>query len=306
MRTLVLMLSTFAFVLVARTAFAASPGDKAVLAALDVWKEAMLKKDRAALEKIFHPDLSYGHSSAMVETKAEAIPHIVDSAGWEAIEFADTTVRVRGNLALVNGKTDMHQRGKDKVTISKLIVLTVWVKGAQGWQMIARQAVRRPDDDQVIAARAALAATAAAKPPAPPTPPRRNDPPKGGPLLERSVAVVGPDPDVEGHLAVGGEAEGGAVALDHLEDGAGGEDVEEVDEQVDALVDQGLQLEAGLQVEALQIGQAQLAVVARIVDVGAGGVAQAGAVVGEGAVDHVAVQAVVGDARAVKVAHAGR
>ena len=61
----------------------------------------------------------------------------------------------------------MHQRNKDKpTTISKLTVLTVWVKGAQGWQMIARQAVRRPDDDQVIAARAALAATAA-KPPRP-------------------------------------------------------------------------------------------------------------------------------------------
>jgi hypothetical protein len=29
------------------------------------------------------------------------------------------------------------------------------------WQMIARQAVRRPDDEQVIAAKAALAATSA-------------------------------------------------------------------------------------------------------------------------------------------------
>ena len=46
------------------------------------------------------------------------------------------------------------------MSISKLIVLTVWVKGKPGWQMIARQAVRRADDDQVIAAKAALAATA--------------------------------------------------------------------------------------------------------------------------------------------------
>ena len=127
----------------------------------------MLKKDRAALEKIFHPDLSYGHSSAKVETKAQAIPGAVNSLGWDAIEFSDTTVRLQGNVALVNGKTDMHQRGKEKTTISKLVVLTVWVKGAAGWQMIARQAVRRADDDQVIAAKAALAATAAAAKPAP-------------------------------------------------------------------------------------------------------------------------------------------
>jgi hypothetical protein len=173
MRKLVLISSVFAFVLAAQPAVAASPGDKAVLAALDTWKEAMLKRDRAALEKIFHPDLSYAHSSAMVETKEQAIPHIVDGLGWEAIEFADTTVRMQGKVAIVNGKTDMHQRGKDKVTISKLIVLTVWVKGPQGWQMIARQAVRRPDDAQVIAAKAALAATAPATParaPAAPAP----------------------------------------------------------------------------------------------------------------------------------------
>jgi ketosteroid isomerase-like protein len=172
MRKLVRMSIAAAFVtsfaLAMPPASAASPTEKAVLAALDGWKTAMLAKDAAALEKIFHPDLSYGHSSASVETKEQAIANVVKSAGWEAIDLADTTVRLQGNVAIVNGKTDMHQRGKDKVTISKLIMLTVWVKGRPGWQMIARQAVRRPDDDQVIAARAALAATA--KPAATPPP----------------------------------------------------------------------------------------------------------------------------------------
>jgi ketosteroid isomerase-like protein len=171
MRKVIPLSVAFAFVLAAPTAFAASPGEKAVLAALDAYKDAMVKQDRAALEKVFHAELSYGHSSAMVESKAQAIPHIVDGSGWEAIEFSDTTVRVKGNLALVNGKTDMHQRNKGKpTTISKLVVLTVWLKGPQGWQMIARQAVRRADDDQVIAAKAALAATAATRTAAAPAP----------------------------------------------------------------------------------------------------------------------------------------
>lgn len=164
MRKLVLVLCAFASLLAAAPAFAANPADKAVLAAVDAWKEAMLKKDRAALEKIFHADLSYSHSSALVETKAQAIPHIVDGLGWEAIDLSETTVRLQGNVAIVNGKVDMHQRNKDKPTsISKLVQLSVWVKGKQGWQMIARQAVRRPDDEQVVAAKAALAAQEAAK-----------------------------------------------------------------------------------------------------------------------------------------------
>jgi ketosteroid isomerase-like protein len=169
MRNLVLIPSAFAFVLVVQPAFAASPGETAVLAALDTWKEAMLKQDRTALEKMFHPDLSYGYPSAIVHSREEAIQHIVDGAGWEAIELAETTVRLRGNVAIVNGKTEMHQRNKGQATtISKLVVLTVWVKGQRGWQMIARQAVRRADDAQVIAARAALAAAPAAKAPAAP------------------------------------------------------------------------------------------------------------------------------------------
>jgi ketosteroid isomerase-like protein len=171
MRKLVLISGAFAFLMAAGPAIAAPNAEKAVLAAMDAWKEAMVKKDRAALEKIFHPDLSYAHSSALVETKAQAIPHIVDGLGWESIELSDTTVRLQGNVAIVNGKADMRQRNKDKpTTTSKLVVLTVWVKGKQGWQMIARQAVRRADDEQVIAAHAAMAATAAApaKAPVPP------------------------------------------------------------------------------------------------------------------------------------------
>ncbi len=165
MRKLIAVSCTFVFIVMAAAAFAASSGEKEVLNALDGLKQAMLKQDRSALEKIFHPDLTYSHSSAKVEDKAQAIAHMVDGLGWEAIELADTTVRFQGKVAIVNGKADFHERKKDQpTTVTKLLILTVWVKGTQGWQLIARQAVRRPDDAQVIAAQAALAAAATAAP----------------------------------------------------------------------------------------------------------------------------------------------
>jgi len=165
MRQLISVSSAFMFIMMAQPVFAASSGEKEVLAAMDGLKEAMLKKDRATLEKIFHPDLTYSHSSAKVENKAQAIAHMVDGLGWEAIELADTTVRLQGNVAIVNGKADFHERKKDQPpTVAKLLILTVWVKGPPGWQLIARQAVRRPDDAQVMAAQAALAGANAAQP----------------------------------------------------------------------------------------------------------------------------------------------
>jgi ketosteroid isomerase-like protein len=127
----------------AATPAVAAPADKEVLAAQDVWKQAVMKKDRALFEKILHPDLSYGHSSGATETKAQAIEHVMKTGVvYTAIDFTDTKVKVHGNTALVTGKVDYHQKGKDKTNVINLVVLSVWVKGAQGWQMLARQSTR--------------------------------------------------------------------------------------------------------------------------------------------------------------------
>ena len=95
-----------------------------MLAALDAWKVAMLKQGSGGAGEDLPPGR---HLRALqrgrARTRQQAITGVVDSQGWEAIEFSETTVRLLpGNVALVNGKTDMHQRNKDKpTTISKLI-----------------------------------------------------------------------------------------------------------------------------------------------------------------------------------------
>jgi ketosteroid isomerase-like protein len=125
------------------TAAHANPEEKAVLAAMETWKQAMLKKDRAAFEKVLHPELVYGHSNGNLEDKAQAIKHVVDgTATWEEVTFTDTKVRVRGTTAFVTGKVQYKERETDRREVVNLAVLSVWVKGAQGWQMFARQATR--------------------------------------------------------------------------------------------------------------------------------------------------------------------
>lgn len=134
---------TFSAMLLIALATSGTGPEQEVLAAQDLWRQAMTRKDRAAFEKVLHPDLSYGHSSGLIETKAQAIQHVLgSSAVWERIEFRDTKVRVSGNTAYVTGKVDVHQRGKQNRTLIKLVVLSVWVKERAGWQMLARQATR--------------------------------------------------------------------------------------------------------------------------------------------------------------------
>jgi ketosteroid isomerase-like protein len=131
--------------IVAPLARAADAGaEKAVLAAQDAWKQALIKKDRAAFDKVLHPDLRYGHSDGHIEDKATAIKMIVDGAAdWQAVNFADTNVRVLGNTAFVTGKVQYLEREHGQLSEINLVVLSAWVKEARGaWQMIARQATR--------------------------------------------------------------------------------------------------------------------------------------------------------------------
>ena|SRR6476620_1441188 len=114
--------------------------DKEILAAMDAYKEAMTHKDGAALEKLLSSDLMYTHSGGQFETKADVIKSI--SSGKtivEKIDFSGTTVRIYGKTALVKGKVDLYHSSTNIVHMN---VLHVWVKGPQGWQMVARQATR--------------------------------------------------------------------------------------------------------------------------------------------------------------------
>jgi ketosteroid isomerase-like protein len=136
-------------VLTAGALFAASnpAAEKEVLAALDTWRNAVMKRDRAAYDKILHPDLTYALSNGAVETKEQQFKHMMESSvTYEAVPVSDTRVHLHGaNIALTPTKMEFHQRSKDgKLAIIKMQVLMVWMKTPRGWQLIGRQSTR-PD-----------------------------------------------------------------------------------------------------------------------------------------------------------------
>jgi ketosteroid isomerase-like protein len=127
---------------------AATPDPKAekeVLATMDAYKQAMMKKDAAALTRIVSDDLTYTHSSNLHQDKAALLASLKENTVVEAIDFKDLKVRVYGNTAVVKGDVDFRNNAAGVVTVSKLNVLHVLVKGPQGWQLVARQATRYPE-----------------------------------------------------------------------------------------------------------------------------------------------------------------
>ena len=92
--------------------------------------------------KVLSDDLIYTHSSNLHQDKAAVIESLKGSSYTEAIDFKGLDVRVYGDTAVVVGDVDFHMNGG---SVAKLNVLHVLVKGPQGWQLVARQAVRYPE-----------------------------------------------------------------------------------------------------------------------------------------------------------------
>lgn len=128
-------------------AMAAPPSDpqaeKEVMAAMETWRQAIMKKDIAALARLYHEDIRYGHSSGLVEDKKTAVNHIATTkADYAAVDLIDTKISVQGTFALVNGRVNYRQITDGKTADIRLHVLHVWVRTPQGWQMIGRQSTR--------------------------------------------------------------------------------------------------------------------------------------------------------------------
>ena len=103
----------------------------------------MLQKDGAALDAVLHPDVTYSHSNAHNESKADALAKLPRSTA-QAIEVTEPTVRVYGDTALLKAKVDFTNLVDGQIQHVPLDVLHVFLKGPSGWQMVGRQATKRP------------------------------------------------------------------------------------------------------------------------------------------------------------------
>jgi ketosteroid isomerase-like protein len=108
---------------------------------------AMVKGDRAALEKLVADDVTYTHSTALLQNKKE----FIDSVLGGTIDYvsitpseADWKVRVNGSTAIVNGVAAVNviDTGKDRKI--RIRFTTVQTNRGGSWQLQAWQSTVIP------------------------------------------------------------------------------------------------------------------------------------------------------------------
>jgi hypothetical protein len=128
---------------IAGTALAWTGGEAAVAKAVEAFREAMLKKDKVAFDKLCAEEMNYGHSAGRMETKAQ---FIADATGarseWKAITLSDASVKVVGSNAIARHKLTGETLSEGKTTAINIGILMVWAKQGADWKLLARQAYR--------------------------------------------------------------------------------------------------------------------------------------------------------------------
>jgi ketosteroid isomerase-like protein len=117
-----------------------------VLRADDRRFEAMRRGDWAALDAALADDLTYVHSTARLESKAEHMANLrAGKPHYRGIAPRDRRARVHGNVGVVNGVSEMHAENAGKEQRLTVRYLAVYAKAGEGWRMFAWQSTRQPD-----------------------------------------------------------------------------------------------------------------------------------------------------------------
>jgi ketosteroid isomerase-like protein len=106
---------------------------------------AMCEADVATLEELLAESLVYTHSYGGADSKASYLEGM-RSKKWvyREIERPIENIQVHGDCAVVTGQVRIQllSEGKPKTLNSRFT--NVWVKGPQGWQMVAWQSTPLP------------------------------------------------------------------------------------------------------------------------------------------------------------------
>jgi ketosteroid isomerase-like protein len=119
--------------------------EAAVNAAVEDLTKAMLRADKAELERLVADQLSYGHSSGLVESKSQFIDVIANKTTiYKTITLSEPSTVIAGDNAIVRHIFSNTSETNGKTASISVGILQVWQRQGTGWRLLARQAFRLP------------------------------------------------------------------------------------------------------------------------------------------------------------------
>jgi ketosteroid isomerase-like protein len=139
----VLLFACFLFI---GSAFAQTKDEKAVAAAVEFMRKAMIDGNRAQLTSLAADELSYCHSSGVLQNKSEFVEAIVSGkSDFVTIDLTDQSIKVVGDVAIVRHKLTAKTNDSGKPGNVVLGIMLIFQKQKGEWKLLARQAFHYPN-----------------------------------------------------------------------------------------------------------------------------------------------------------------
>jgi ketosteroid isomerase-like protein len=108
--------------------------------------QAMVGRDRQALEGLLADDLTYTHSTGQLESKAQLLELISSGAlVYRSIEPEEVAVRVYGDAAVVTGRALIRVENRGQALVLPVRFTSVYVNRDGLWRLAAWQSTRLPE-----------------------------------------------------------------------------------------------------------------------------------------------------------------
>jgi hypothetical protein len=128
--------------------FAQSVDEKAVAERVESLRKAMISPDRQILQELTADQLSFGHSTGLVEDKSLFVDDLVKGKFvFKTINISDQTISISGNAAIVRNHFTAETFNNNSPAKVDIITLMIWQKQNGIWKLLARQGVRIPKPD---------------------------------------------------------------------------------------------------------------------------------------------------------------
>jgi ketosteroid isomerase-like protein len=127
------------------SAQAQSADEGVVKKAVDELRTAWIKQDKAKIASLVADQLSYSHSDARLQNKADFIDGVMTrKATVKSLEWPELTTQIVGNIGVVRHLWVSESELDGKTTNTKIGVMQIWQKGDSGWKLLARASWKLP------------------------------------------------------------------------------------------------------------------------------------------------------------------
>ena len=123
---------------------AANAAAPAVAAAAERLRALMVSPQEDALYDLVSDAISYGHSDGKLDTKAAFIGDLLSRRShFVSIDITNQTIFLAGDVAVLRHALSAATLDGGHPASVQLFVLQIWKSTGEGWQLLARQAVRQ-------------------------------------------------------------------------------------------------------------------------------------------------------------------